>query len=398
MTWISYYLAITTPAGSPPKDFDPPPGTVKRWCFKCNNYKPERSHHCKTCKTCVLKMDHHCPWTYNCVGYNNMPHFIRFLLWVDVTSGYGFYRLILRCMSLYRARGLPAYLIPLREILGAVVLTPLTFFVLLSVGILSIRVAMNLVGGITQIESWEEERIASAKRRNLVPRNTQFPYDISIWYNILSAWGPMWSWLLPFGGPPGDGTQFPKNESGFTEEGDPIYWPPDQREILKPDNYEDQDESVSRSFGTGPITFAQTSLANSQQFRRLHHDPANRLYNRSRSASVASNSSDEDTGYPDWRDQVSSDADFYKREQFETFEGEKLSDFGVDLDSEAPRRPRRQPPPPSARQRSNNNVQYSPSAGAGSSSTSLLLDHDADDDLPLAALMAKRRQEKNKVA
>ena len=38
-----------------------------RYCKKCNNYKPPRSHHCKICQQCVLQMDHHCPWTLNCV-------------------------------------------------------------------------------------------------------------------------------------------------------------------------------------------------------------------------------------------------------------------------------------------------------------------------------------------
>lgn len=311
-----------------------------------------------------------------------MPHFLRFLLWVNVTASYGFYRLVLQCITLYRSRGLPAYLIPLQEILGTVILTPLTFFVVLSVGLLTIRVVMNMLSGITQIESWEEERINSAKRRNLVPRNTNFPYDIGLWSNILNTWGPMWSWLLPFGGPSGDGMFFQKNESGFDDEGNPINWPPDQREILKPD---DDEEENTRTFN-GPVTFAQTSLANgNSQYRRLQRDYGG-LHNRSRSNSVASNSSEESTGYPEWRDQVTSDADFYRRELFETFEGEKLTDFGVDLESENPQFGRSSRTP---RQRNAN--------PAASSSPPYQPQDAPEDDLPLAALMAKRRQEKTKL-
>lgn len=33
-----------------------------RWCHKCDRPKPPLSHHCSICETCVLKMDHHCPW------------------------------------------------------------------------------------------------------------------------------------------------------------------------------------------------------------------------------------------------------------------------------------------------------------------------------------------------
>ena len=42
----------------------------------CNNFKPERTHHCSTCNQCVLVMDHHCPWLNNCVGFNNRKVFI----------------------------------------------------------------------------------------------------------------------------------------------------------------------------------------------------------------------------------------------------------------------------------------------------------------------------------
>ncbi|PWN50230.1 hypothetical protein IE53DRAFT_374726 [Violaceomyces palustris] len=46
--------------------------------------KPERSHHCRVCKTCVLKYDHHCPWLNQCVGIGNERYFVLFMTWLSI--------------------------------------------------------------------------------------------------------------------------------------------------------------------------------------------------------------------------------------------------------------------------------------------------------------------------
>ncbi|XP_030648163.1 palmitoyltransferase ZDHHC15A [Chanos chanos] len=51
-----------------------------RFCHRCQLIKPDRCHHCSVCQTCVLKMDHHCPWLNNCVGFSNYKFFLLFLL------------------------------------------------------------------------------------------------------------------------------------------------------------------------------------------------------------------------------------------------------------------------------------------------------------------------------
>lgn len=52
-----------------------------RYCKNCKGYKPDRCHHCSVCNTCVLKMDHHCPFVGNCVGFRNYKFFLNLLFY-----------------------------------------------------------------------------------------------------------------------------------------------------------------------------------------------------------------------------------------------------------------------------------------------------------------------------
>ncbi|XP_057840896.1 protein S-acyltransferase 11 isoform X2 [Cryptomeria japonica] len=94
-TLASYFLAAFRPAGPPP---------IISWgnyevvgkggldnyslCQFCLKPKSEQTHHCSSCKTCVLNMDHHCPFIGNCVGATNHHHFITFLFFALVSNIY----------------------------------------------------------------------------------------------------------------------------------------------------------------------------------------------------------------------------------------------------------------------------------------------------------------------
>ena len=53
------------------------------YCIKCDIFKPVRTRHCNTCNKCVLRFDHHCPWTGNCIGKKNLKVFIQFLFYLS---------------------------------------------------------------------------------------------------------------------------------------------------------------------------------------------------------------------------------------------------------------------------------------------------------------------------
>jgi len=100
MAIISYYKASTANNGNPTKAVPVHASSQNSvLCKNCNNWKPERTHHCSACNQCILKMDHHCPWIVNCVGYKNHKAFWLFCFYVALGGSYYSYRSISYLMS-----------------------------------------------------------------------------------------------------------------------------------------------------------------------------------------------------------------------------------------------------------------------------------------------------------
>ncbi|KAH9520083.1 Palmitoyltransferase zdhhc16a [Bulinus truncatus] len=75
---FNYVMAAFTNPGQPAQHVS----EVVSICKKCVAPKPPRTHHCTICAKCVLKMDHHCPWLNNCVGFYNHCYFFQFVFYM----------------------------------------------------------------------------------------------------------------------------------------------------------------------------------------------------------------------------------------------------------------------------------------------------------------------------
>uniref|UniRef100_M4BEQ5 Palmitoyltransferase n=1 Tax=Hyaloperonospora arabidopsidis (strain Emoy2) TaxID=559515 RepID=M4BEQ5_HYAAE len=56
-----------------------------RYCERCDADKGANVHHCSVCNRCVYRMDHHCPWTGNCVAWTTKKCFLLFLLYTSLS-------------------------------------------------------------------------------------------------------------------------------------------------------------------------------------------------------------------------------------------------------------------------------------------------------------------------
>ncbi|XWS56417.1 hypothetical protein CRYUN_Cryun09bG0083600 [Craigia yunnanensis] len=202
---FSFFVGVLTDPGQIPSSYLPDvedsssvsdqepkkSGVQSKYCDKCAAYKPPRAHHCRVCRRCILRMDHHCLWINNCVGYWNYKAFFTLMLYATMGSIHSTVIVIsCSCQKDWDYSGA----IPLKIFYvgcGAMMIALcVTFGTLLGWHIYLITHNM------TTIEHYEGVRAAwLAKKSGLSYRH---PYDHSVYKNINLVLGPnMLKWLWP---------------------------------------------------------------------------------------------------------------------------------------------------------------------------------------------------------
>lgn len=189
----------------------------RRYCRKCDHFKPDRTHHCRNCDvwyvsfspfllayvsgavltllfrlflSCfatlrsVLKFDHHCIFVNNCIGFHNYKYFMLFLLYGGIgclfVAGNLVYTGLFEVTTSFAKIATMLMVFVLGTAFGISLLGFLVFHLYMA------------ARGCTTIEYTEKE----GSLRN--GRAYSSPFHVGVWANWRLILGPtFFSWFLP---------------------------------------------------------------------------------------------------------------------------------------------------------------------------------------------------------
>jgi len=184
----------------------------RRHCKWCGKYKPDRCHHCRVCRTCILKMDHHCPWIYNCVGYYNYKFFFLLLLYSVIDLWF-----IASTMSESVVRSMDIT-VPFIKIFFVLFGETLSLFLGTLISAFFAFHIWLMLKAMTTIEFCEKKMPKSGKQEPAAADATSV-YDQGYYGNITAVLGPdPLTWFLPVEPGVGDGLNYVTAETRLTKD------------------------------------------------------------------------------------------------------------------------------------------------------------------------------------
>ncbi|CBY11136.1 unnamed protein product [Oikopleura dioica] len=189
-TVSNYFKAILYGPGSAPKGWKPKfkeDEQFLQYCKVCEGFKPPRAHHCRKCKRCCLKMDHHCIWLSQCVGYRNQASFMYFLFGAVFGALHGTVHII---FFSYQQLWVRLTLQP-KLVLAVMVSSGFGIGTVIAVGILLYSQLQIVLTNMTGIESWIVEKANWRLNEVLEKKNEEFnyPYDLGKSANFWQVFG-----------------------------------------------------------------------------------------------------------------------------------------------------------------------------------------------------------------
>lgn len=168
-------------------------------------YKPDRCHHCRVCRICILKMDHHCPWIYNCVGFRNYKYFFLLLLYTSIDCAF----IVFSMLPSVRAGTQPTT--PFMTMFWLMFGETLAGFLGVLVFLFFCFHIYLMMKAMTTIEFCEKSHSKGSFNAST--------YDRGVVGNVKAVLGDdWWLWLLPTSRPPGRGVSFISEETRLSKD------------------------------------------------------------------------------------------------------------------------------------------------------------------------------------
>ncbi|CAE7552725.1 Zdhhc15 [Symbiodinium pilosum] len=195
--WVTSFVRVLLTRPGQPTD-----ATEMHWstshgllfCTACKARKPHRCRHCTKCSACVLRMDHHCPWLRQCIGFANYKYFVNFIVYSALALAFKAVTMLLFMIKAFQMD--TSFCTRLWLLSTEVLIIALGGTMLLFSGFHLFLVAQ----GMTTIEYLTRNEKSDKK----------IVFDQGLVGNVQSALGsnPL-SWFLPACPPSGDGCTFP---------------------------------------------------------------------------------------------------------------------------------------------------------------------------------------------